>query len=114
MVKDEYDPDKDYGGHSRAEYLIRKHGSIENAPKLIKEGEKVKSLEKAVEILKGSHPDLINFGNGKEFERILKKIAKTGYIIKNSYDIPIKDFSIIDGPKKREMYLSLKKELGLL
>jgi hypothetical protein len=114
MVKKNYNPDEDYTGHTRADYLIKKFGSIENAPKLRKRGEKPNPLEKTLEILKNSNPDLINFGNGKEFERILNKIIKTGYVIKNSYNFPIKDFSRLDGPQKRNIYISLKKEFNLL
>ncbi|MEK6833592.1 MAG: hypothetical protein AABY32_06115 [Nanoarchaeota archaeon] len=112
MEKDEYDPDKDYGGHSRAEYIIKKYGSIENAPKLI--NKKASPLEKTLEILKTTSVDLVNFGNGYVFERVLKKIAKTGYVIKNSYGIPIEDFSRIDGPKKREIYINIMREFNLL
>ncbi|MCX6750821.1 MAG: hypothetical protein NTZ83_05165, partial [Candidatus Pacearchaeota archaeon] len=112
MVKDKYNPDKDYSGPSRADYLIRKHGSIENAPKLI--NKKANPLEKTLDILKNTPVDLINFGNGQVFNRVFKEIVKTGYVIKNSYGIPINDFSIIDAPKKRDIYISLMKEFNLL
>ncbi len=117
MEKDECNSEADNLaiGHAKADYLIRKYGSIENVPKLInKEEGKANPLEKTLEILKETHPDLVNFGNGRVFERILKRIVKTGYIIKNGYGIPIKDFSKIDGPQKRNIYISLKKDFNLL
>jgi hypothetical protein len=102
-------------GHAGADYLIDKYGSIENIPKSVgANNEKLNPLEKTIDILKSTPVDLINFGNGKAFERVLKRVAKTGYVIKNSYGIPVNDFSIIDPPKNREIYISLMKELGFL
>ncbi len=112
MDKIRYNQDKDPSGAiglSLADNVILKYDSIENAPKLI--NKKTSPLEKTIEILKTTPVDLVNFGTGYVFERILNKIAKTGYIIENAEGVQIENFSRLDGPQKREIYLSLKRKL---
>lgn len=112
---EKYDVERDMNGRAGGDYghrladMLVEENEIENAPRRI--NKKVNPLEKTIRILKETNPDLVNFGNGIEFDRILRKIAKTGYEIKNSYGIQIKDFSRLDGPQKRELYLSLKRQI---
>ncbi|MFH1503122.1 MAG: hypothetical protein ABIE36_00490 [Candidatus Diapherotrites archaeon] len=109
MVKDEYNPEADNlaVGHAKADYLIKRDGSIENVPKLIKKDKKDNALEEAVKILSNTNPKaLVNFRGGKVFDGIFRKLKKAGY--------DVKDTSRMDGPQKWGYYLYLMKEFDLL
>jgi len=106
----EYKPEEDPNGSQGmelADQVIGKYGSIENMLKVIKKDKKANSLEKALEILSQTNPkDIINFGNGRTFNGIFRKLKKAGY--------EVKDYSRMDGPQKWGYYISLMKEFDLL
>lgn len=105
-LEEKYDLDRDNlsYSHSRADY-IHKYCSKKS----------VKKKQSPLEVLSETNPtELKNFGSGKIFDRIFKKLVNTGYVIKNSYGRPISDFSLLDGSQKWDIYINLMKEFDLL